>query len=228
MFLKYFIIRKLTKLWIHGLIKTCKITVFGSEKLNSLKAKGIPVIFVIWHQHIFFCIYFFKNKNICPLISLSEDGELVAQIAMDFGMHPIRGSSSRGGAKAFLQLIATIKNTQRDVLITADGPKGPLREVKDGVILLAQKTGSAIIPVAWTASRQRVFENTWDKFRIPKLFSRIHFFYGDPVFIPEKISKDELQQRKSDLQNRLIQLADIFSHSPEQPAKKDTAIHNKN
>jgi lysophospholipid acyltransferase (LPLAT)-like uncharacterized protein len=70
-------------------------------------------------------------------------------------------------------------------LITADGPKGPAQQVKDGVLRLAQKTGSVIVPIGWHASRVKVFTKTWDQFQIPLPFSRIIYAYGKPVAIPD-------------------------------------------
>ncbi|HLP58275.1 MAG TPA: DUF374 domain-containing protein, partial [Candidatus Deferrimicrobium sp.] len=119
--IKYFLIRKAAKLLILGIIKTCKFKISGYEAVEKIREQGIPIIYAYWHRHIFVTIYRFMNTGARPLISLSEDGEIVAQIALEFGMHPIRGSSSRGGAKAFITLLNAIKEEKSEVLITADG-----------------------------------------------------------------------------------------------------------
>jgi len=189
--LKYFLIRTAAKLLIHAVMVTCRLKIDGAGKAAEFTSKGTPIIYVFWHRHIFVTIYRFKKSGARPLISLSEDGEIVSQVAEAFGMNPVRGSSSRGGARAFLALVNTVKCDKSQVLITADGPKGPPREIKDGTILLAQKTGSVIIPVSWYASREKVFEKTWDKFKIPLPFSRITYCYGEPCIVPSKAKRDD-------------------------------------
>jgi len=205
--IKYFFIRKLIWLLIHILIKTCRLRVYGFEKVEELRQQKRPIIYAFWHRHIFVTIFRFKNTQARPLISMSEDGELVSQVAEEFGMNPVRGSSSRGGARAFLTLVNTIKGEGTEVLITADGPKGPARQVKDGIIRLAQKTSSAIVPVSWAASREKVFDKTWDKFKIPLPFSKIYYTYGPPVDVPENVAKEDYC-RLRDMLNQAINSLD--------------------
>jgi lysophospholipid acyltransferase (LPLAT)-like uncharacterized protein len=106
--IKYFFIRKAAKLLISAIVKTCKLKIVGYENVEKLRAQEVPIIYAYWHRHIFVTIYRFMNTGARPLISLSEDGEIVAQIAIEFGMNPVRGSSSRGGAKAFIKLLNSI------------------------------------------------------------------------------------------------------------------------
>jgi len=199
--IKYFIIRKAAKLLISGIVKTCKLKIVGYENVEKLREQEVPIIYAYWHRHIFVTIYRFMNTGARPLISLSEDGEIVAQIASEFGMNPVRGSSSRGGAKAFIKLLNSIKEEKSEVLITADGPKGPAREIKDGVIRLAQKSGSVVVPIAWHAGKVKIFEKTWDRFKIPLPFGVITYAYGKPITIPATGSKEDeetLKQRLKD------------------------------
>lgn len=204
--IKYFLIKKTAKLLIHAIIKTCKITIVGIEKIHELKEKNIPIIYACWHRHIFVTIYRFKNTGARPLISLSEDGELVSQVAVEFNMKPVRGSSSKGGARAFLELVNTIEENNSEVLITADGPKGPSRQIKDGTIRLAQKTKSVIVPIGWHASREKVFEKTWDKFKIPLPFSKITYAYGEPFVIPRDAPREDYGQLKENLKKAIDDL----------------------
>ncbi len=204
--IKYFLIRKAAKLLIHLIVITCRLKVTGFEKVEEARKRNQPIIYVYWHRHIFVTIYRFKKTGARPLISLSQDGEIVAQIALEFGMNPVRGSSSKGGARAFIQMVNSIKEQHSEVLITADGPKGPLRQIKDGTIVLARKTGSVVIPIAWHGSRVRIFEKTWDKFKIPKPFSRITYGYGEPFVIPANATKEDFQQIKKQLKERVDRL----------------------
>ena len=153
----------------------------GRENIADLQKKNLPLIFIFWHRHILFVIHQFKNTGARPLISLSSDGELVAAVAEEFGMKPIRGSSSKGGARAFLNMVRSVQEENAQVLITADGPKGPARRIKDGTVQLAVKTGAYVIPISWSGSRVKVLEKSWDRFLIPLPFGRIHFAYGQPL-----------------------------------------------
>lgn len=212
--LKYFLIRKAARLLISGIVKTCKLTIVGYEEVEKLREQKIPIVYVYWHRHIFVTIYRFMNTGARPLISLSEDGEMVAQVAIEFGMNPVRGSSSRGGAKAFIQLLNSIKEEKSEVLITADGPKGPAREVKDGVIRLAQKSGSVIVPIAWHAGRVKIFEKSWDRFKIPLPFGVITYAYGKPITISETGSKEDEETLKQRLKEAIDTLEKQLEENP--------------
>ncbi|HLP48899.1 MAG TPA: lysophospholipid acyltransferase family protein [Candidatus Kapabacteria bacterium] len=214
--IKYFLIRKAAKLLILGIIKTCKFKISGYEAVEKLREQGIPIIYAYWHRHIFVTIYRFMNTGARPLISLSEDGEIVAQIALEFGMHPIRGSSSRGGAKAFITLLNAIKEEKSEVLITADGPKGPVREVKDGVTRLARKTGAVIVPIAWHSGRVKIFEKSWDRFKVPLPFGVITYAYGKPVTLPGAGPKDDEEIWKQ----RLKEAIDLLENEVEKGQTK--------
>lgn len=204
--IKFFFLKKTAKLFINIIVFTCRKKCTGEEKAENHKNTGKPIIYIFWHRHIFYNIFKFKGTNARPLISFSTDGEIVSQIAEEFGMNPVRGSSSKGGARAFLNMVNAIKSENSEIMITADGPKGPAREIKDGTIHIARKTGAALIPVSWYASRVKIFEKSWDKFMIPLPFGKIHFYYGDPVRVPPEISKDEYPKYKKTLKTRLDNL----------------------
>ncbi len=207
---KYFFLRKAAKFLINAIIKTCRIHIANQAHIRALRENNIPIIFTFWHRHIFFVIFRFKNSGARPLISHSRDGEIVSQIAEEFGMNPVRGSSSSGGARAFLKLLEFLKTEKSDILITADGPKGPIREIKDGTILLALKTHSAIVPISWHSSRVKVFKKTWDRFMIPLPFSHITFSYGEPFLLPRqekgKKTGEKIETLKKTLKQRMNQL----------------------
>ncbi len=185
----------LGKTTISAFISTCRVNLRGREKAAALLASGKPLIFVFWHCHIFFLVHHFRNSGAYPLISLSGDGELIARIAARFGLNPVRGSSSRGGAGAFLKLRKILRECGGPLLITADGPRGPARQVKPGAIQLASGSGAAIVPVSWRASRSWTISRSWDGFRIPRPFTTINCVYGDPLYFqpasgPEALERD--------------------------------------
>lgn len=197
--IKYRLIRWAAKLLILGVIKTCRVKITGFEHVEDLRRREQPIIYAYWHRHIFVTIYRFRNTGARPLISLSEDGEIVSQIGEAFGLNPIRGSSSKGGAKAFIRMQNAIREDNSEVLITADGPKGPVRQIKDGTIRLAQKTRAMVVPIAWHGARVKIFEKSWDRFKVPLPFGRITYAYGEPLEIPADASKEDYPRLKETL-----------------------------
>jgi hypothetical protein len=201
------LLKKTSWLLIEAIVASNRVTISGGEHVAELRDRGLPLIFIFWHRHILFVIHQFRNIGARPLISLSSDGELVTSVAEEFGMNPIRGSSSKGGARAFLSMVRSVRQENAWVLITADGPKGPARRIKAGTVRLAAKTGAYVIPVSWSGTRVKVLEKSWDRFLVPLPFGRIHFVYGEPVQVA---AQDEagLQQAADKLAEKLDQLED--------------------
>ncbi len=192
------ILGMLAWLLIEGVVACNRVTIEGGDGLRGLDQGTTPLIYIFWHRHILFVIHRFKNCGARPLISLSSDGDLVAAVAAEYGMKPIRGSSSRGGARAFLEMARSIREENARVLITADGPKGPARRVKEGAVQLAAKTGAWVVPISWSATRVKVLEKSWDRFLVPLPFGRIRFVYGTPLRIQPELSSAEWE-RETDL-----------------------------
>jgi hypothetical protein len=133
------------------------------------------------------------------MISRSRDGEIIARVCRSFRLGAVRGSSSRGGREAFLEMKDLLEIGNR-VAFTPDGPKGPLREVQQGVLVLAQMTGRPIVPVAYGAKRRWVFKGSWDEYLVPKPFNRIAMVYGEPIRVSPG---DDLGMKAMDLKRAL-------------------------
>ncbi|MDR2034858.1 MAG: lysophospholipid acyltransferase family protein, partial [Helicobacteraceae bacterium] len=139
-----------------------------------------PVIVAFWHEHILMATFHWKklrkgkkNAKVSAMVSDHRDGEYIARIVSFLGISTVRGSSARGGVKA---LIAALKELKlgNDVAFTPDGPRGPRHSVADGIILAAKKSGAAILPMRYEASRFWRLKS-WDRFIIPKPFGVITF-----------------------------------------------------
>lgn len=163
------------------------IRVLGATlRYRDITAPGVPVgieipgptIFAFWHRALLICAHRFRNQGIAILISSSFDGELIARTVALLGFHPVRGSSSRGGA-AGLRAMADAYAERRICAFTADGPRGPSMVAKPGPVQLAQLTGAPWIG-AYHALPNRCWElNSWDRFIIPKPFSTIIFSWPE-------------------------------------------------
>lgn len=144
----------------------------------------------IWHRNSIGCLLACARERLAILVSLSFDGTVIAYVAKYFGIHSARGSSSRGGMEAFKQLLKFHKEGY-DLGITVDGPRGPIYKVKSGIIAAAARTGMPILPFAAIARREWVLDKAWDKFRVPKPFTTIYKFYGQPIVVPRGTEASE-------------------------------------
>jgi lysophospholipid acyltransferase (LPLAT)-like uncharacterized protein len=137
----------------------------------------------LWHEYLFAGILTHAGQKIAPLASLSADGEIVTRVMDKFGYRTIRGSSHRGGEVARDEL-TQVTSEGWFTAITVDGPRGPRRRVKGGVVDVARRTEVKIIPMVAAADREWVLIRSWDQFKIPKPFAKIAVQYGQPVIVP--------------------------------------------
>ena len=163
--------------------------------------KGEQIIFAFWHGRLLMMPFAYPGKPAAILISQHRDGEYISRIAKIFGFQVIRGSATRGGVRAFKQMIRAIKGGL-NVVITPDGPKGPRARVKSGVIELAKLTGAPIVPVSFSASRRR-FLKSWDAFLLPLPFSRAVYIWGEPIYVDSMATKEEVTKHQQGLGERL-------------------------
>jgi len=142
-----------------------------------------PLILAAWHGDLLmqFSIYakMRRTPRVKLIISEHFDGQLIADTMGYFGLGSVRGSSRHGGARALIQALGMIKQGF-DLAVTPDGPKGPRHTVADGVVVMAQKTGSKVIVLNCRPSRYWTV-NSWDRFRIPKPFARLEFYASEPI-----------------------------------------------
>lgn len=163
--------------------------------INALDASGqrvpvgieipAPVVFAFWHRTLLVCAHRFRNKQIAILISPSFDGELIARTVALLGFHPVRGSSSRGGASG-LRAMADAYTEGHRCAFTADGPRGPNMIAKPGPVQLAQLTGATWIGAYYALPNRRWELNSWDRFMIPKPFSTVTFTW--PAHVPPDLT----------------------------------------
>jgi lysophospholipid acyltransferase (LPLAT)-like uncharacterized protein len=169
------------------------------------------VVAASWHRHSIFLFYFFRDLGErLIMISRSRDGEIAANAARRFGYTPIRGSSSRGGGEALQQMIDIMNTGQTRYLCgtAVDGPRGPARKLKKGMVAVARQTGALFVPMACSGNRLITFPKAWDKTIIPKPFSRMTIIFGNPVHIPADLSEHALEALCRELEDELNRLTD--------------------
>lgn len=163
-------------------------------------------IFAIWHGHQFVNLSVPKKERIKHklLISPSNDGDSIANVSKMLGFGLIRGSVKRRGAEAAREIISALENGA-NISYTIDGPKGPIYKVKPGIIRLAQMAKAPIIPLQASTSHKATF-SSWDKYEVPGLFSKSVVIYGEPIFIPQEITDEELKTYQELIEQKLHEL----------------------
>lgn len=171
---------------------TWRIDRSGLAAWDARIAGGERCVFAFWHARLFPLVFTHQNRAIVVLISRHHDGELIARIIEQLGFRTARGSSTRGGEEGARDLLRFAE--QRALLaITPDGPRGPAERVKPGLAWIASRAGVPVVPVA-TAARSAWVFRSWDRFRIPKPFTRVVVSYGEPITIPADADGDALEQ----------------------------------
>ena len=176
---------------------------------------GRRYIFAFWHSRILLLSYIYKGLNASIMVSNSADGEVIAQVLQRHGHKTIRGSTRKGGLRALMHQIADMRSHRRPGVVIPDGPQGPRHKVQTGVILLSQKTGCPIIPLAYSSKRRKVF-NSWDRFIVPFPWARGVVIYGRPIEVPRKADAGMITRCTLQLEqelNRITAQADAhFGH----------------
>ncbi len=150
-----------------------------------------PVVYAFWHRSLLTCAHRFRNLGIAILISPSFDGELIARTVQHLGFVPVRGSSSRGGALGLRNMQLAYQNGHR-CAITADGPRGPAMVLKPGTVQLANLVHAEWIGAFYALPLRAWALKSWDRFLIPKPFSRVVFSW--PAHIPNEGANPEATQ----------------------------------
>jgi len=184
--------------------KTIRWRCEGESHLEEFHKAGHLAIFTFWHGRIFPATYYFRQRGIVVMTSMNLDGEAIAQCIQRLGYGVARGSSSRGGFRALTQLIREIKNG-KDAAFTIDGPRGPRYVAKQGPVLLAYKTGAAIL-CFHISMKHKIKLKSWDEFQIPIPFTTALLLMAEPIWVPENATEEELREWHGKMQEVLDEL----------------------
>ena len=210
-----------------GLLKPVLKFIFSIQKnltyfKNYNYQETQPAIYALWHANQC-CIFGLKKETISKtnvLVSKSVDGDVIAYGAEYLGFKTIRGSANRailnkGAVGSTLDMIKALENGE-NIAIMVDGPNGPAKEVKKGIIRIAKHTGMPIIPMNWySADKSLITLPTWDKLRFPVGPTRIVNLYAEPIYVPQESTEDEENVIREHLKQELLKLdemaPDIFN-----------------
>ena len=174
---------------------TYRYEFIGLENKSKAKATNEykTFIYALWHQNLIGSIFSHIGEKFTMVISESKDGELVAVTCEKFGHRPARGSSTRGGKRALVEMVRNMKAGYYGA-ISVDGPKGPPHVVKLGIIEIAKLCNCPIVPLSPYPEKAWITEKSWDQFRIPKPFSKIVIVIGEPIFITDETPKEQYEE----------------------------------
>lgn len=202
------IIKKFTK---PILIAGCKAFMWFQKyhthilEINNKHLK--PCIYVMWH-HNQFCVYGIPDKsNLYVLVSKSFDGDIVNKGVEMLGFKTVRGSANKKGAiECSMQMIEHLQEG-KSVAIMVDGPAGPYHKVKNGAIKIAQMTGAPIVPVVWYSDQWNWVQlPSWDKIECPLAGTKLVNLYGEPIYVPKELSKEDIEEYKAKIKSSLDEL----------------------
>jgi len=208
----YRLLTPLIKLLLYSLWASCKVVrIEGEQHFESLRETGKSFIPCFWHQQVIFCSWYMrrlikKGFNIGFLISPSVDGEIPASIARSWGAaEVIRGSKTRSGAQTLRDMYQLVVKRGICPVTTSDGPQGPVYKFKKGDLVLSQFTQAPLVPVSYAAS-SFWRANSWDRFVIPKPFSRIAISVGEPFAVERSMHIDDFEVLSEQMEAQLLAL----------------------
>ena len=189
---------------INALGHTLRWRVEGLQHYDAIVASGRQPVMAFWHGRILPATYYFRRRGIVVITSENFDGEWIAGIIERFGYGTARGSTSRGGRKALLQLTRDMA-AGKPAGFTIDGPRGPARVAQPGAVWLAKATGNPVLPFHiessshWTA-------NSWDQTQVPRPRATVAVAIGEPLYVPRDATADQLEAARLGLESRLAAL----------------------
>ena len=179
-------------------------------KSGPFELPSEPLIFALWHNRLALCMKLYRsygrperpNDRLAALISASKDGALLAALLENYRVQPVRGSSSRRGAQALVELTSWAERGY-DIAVTPDGPRGPCYVMQPGVMTLAQVTGLAVLPCSYHLN-WKIRLKSWDRFQIPLPFARCDIHTGDLIRVPRDASEPDRDRLRQQLRDALM------------------------
>jgi lysophospholipid acyltransferase (LPLAT)-like uncharacterized protein len=186
--------------FLRGLGATWTWKVSGIEHVDAIAARGLHPIHSFWHGRIFPATIYFQRRGIVVITSENYDGEWIARIIRKFGYGTARGSTSRGGPKALLQLVRDVRS--KGVAFTLDGPRGPAEIAQPGAVWLSKATGNPLLPFHAEAASSWTLRS-WDRTQLPKPFTTVAMAIREPIYVPRDADERALDEARTALQASL-------------------------
>ena len=186
--------------------RTLRWRVDGYRHLEDILGADQQPVMAFWHGRILPATYFFRNRGIVVMISENFDGEWIGRLIQKFGFEVARGSTSRGGRRALVQLRHAM-SACKPAGFAVDGPRGPARVAQPGAVWLARLTGNPILPFHFEADRSWNL-SSWDRGQVPKPFSHVALAIGEPIRVDPAASDEQLEADRLELERSLATLVE--------------------
>jgi hypothetical protein len=198
-------------------VRLVAVTVRFRGPANAGDLEGVlsrPLICCVWHNRLALCLMLyerwigrrFAGRRLAAMVSASRDGGVLAQGLKLFGVEPVRGSSSRRGRQALLEMTSWAEKGY-DLAITPDGPRGPRYQIQDGIIALAQVTGLPILPASYHLN-WKICLKSWDRFQVPLPLSRCTVRVAEIMRIPRETTEEEREVFRQQLERRMREITE--------------------
>lgn len=193
---------------IRSLFATCRFRIVIPEGANSYRSTGNRrFLYSIWHDQLIMTIFSDRPKNMAGLVSSHQDGSYLADAMQMVGIRPVRGSTNRGGDRALREMLDAARDWH--IAITPDGPRGPRREAKAGIVYLASRSGRQIIPASYTCLRSWTISGSWTDMMLPMPFTKILCLGGEPITVPASLERAGIEHYARVLKSEMDRLEAI-------------------
>lgn len=186
---------------VSAVATTWRIEVVGEENYRAVAGGGQGFLFLLWHEALLPLLWHHRRQGISIVVSEAQDGRYLAAYAERLGYACVSGSSTRGGVRALLGAVRALE-AGTPVAITPDGPRGPRRVVKPGILAAASRSGAWVLPIHAEASRSWRL-HSWDRFVVPKPYARVRIGYGKPFRVD---AAQDLEVAAADAAGQLTKL----------------------
>ena len=199
------VIPPLAAAYVRLVAATSRRTLTGEEGFRAVRARR-PYILAFWHSRLVLMPYAYPDGRVAVVTSRHRDAEMLRRMLASFGLEFVVGSSTAGGVAALRDMIRRVQ-AGFDIGIAPDGPRGPRRRVKPGVIAAARLAGVPIVPVTVSASRARRLRS-WDRTLVPFPFGRVRIAYGTPMEVPRRGDPADDARHAAELERELDRITD--------------------
>jgi len=189
---------KLVVSLINLVSKTWRINVIGD-------IPEMPAIIIFWHGLMLPGWKIFSDKSPYAVVSQSKDGEILSALLKKWGFKLIRGSSSKSGKEVLAEI--TLNAQDNYLLMTPDGPRGPINKMKPGALIASLRTGTPLYLCGIKINSKITFDRSWDKFQLPLPFSKIEITYSQPFILSKELSREEISKKIEELEKELNDLS---------------------
>lgn len=183
------------------LTRTLKIEIVNEKSLQSGN-----FVLMFWHGKMLAGWWLGRNKNFCAVVSQSKDGEILSRLLKRWNYRLIRGSSSKDSKEVMREMVDALKNNF-SLAITPDGPRGPREEMKIGGLIAAVRAQKPVVLCGIVYEKKKIF-NSWDKFELPKFFSKVKIRLSEPMLFPMGLANEEYENIRKELEKNLIELSE--------------------